>query len=182
MTLNLPKHLHPFRLATRARAGAFLLAIAPWSCAPSDHAQSQPPSESQGRASAQQAVPSVESPHSGINPRLIEILADHDSRYKIAGQEKPVITLTAGQEIRLRITAVKAKNRNRDGSVHGFTLLRSKDRTPVPGWDFLLMPGVQDFLVTAPAETGDYQVVCTVICSSGHEQMNMKIIIVSKGG
>ena len=182
MTPSLHKHSQTFRLATRARAGAFLLAIAAWFCAPPVHAQAQPQSELQDHASAQQAVPSVESPHSGTEPRLIEILADHDSRYKIAGQEKPVITLTAGQEVRLRITAVKAKNRNRDGSIHGFTLLRSKDRTPVPGWDFLLMPGVQDFLVTAPAEPGDYQVVCTVICSSGHEQMNMKIIVVSKGG
>jgi heme/copper-type cytochrome/quinol oxidase subunit 2 len=121
-------------------------------------------------------------PQTQAEPLLIEILADHDSRYKITGQEKPVITLSPGQEVRLRITAVKAKNRNRDGSIHGFTLLRSKDRTPVPGWDFLLMPGVQDFLVTAPAEPGDYVVVCTVICSSGHEQMNMKVVVVSKGG
>jgi hypothetical protein len=115
-------------------------------------------------------------------PRLIEILADRDSRFKVSGQEKPVITLTTGQEIRLRITAVKAKNRNRDGSIHGFTLLHAKDRAVVPGWDFLLQPGVQEFLVTAPAEPGEYQVVCTVICSSGHEQMNMKVIVVSNGG
>jgi heme/copper-type cytochrome/quinol oxidase subunit 2 len=115
-------------------------------------------------------------------PRLIEILADHDSRFKVSGQEKSVINLTAGEEIRLRITAVKAKNRNRDGSIHGFTLLHAKNRVVVPGWDFLLQPGVQEFLVTAPAEPGEYQVVCTVICSSGHEQMNMKVFVVSKGG
>ena len=115
-------------------------------------------------------------------PRLIEILADHDSRYKIGGQTNPAITLKAGEEIRLRITAIKAKNKNRDGAVHGFTLLHAKDRTPVDGWDFMLMPGVQEFMVKAPADPGDYLVVCTVICSSGHEQMNMKVIVVPNGG
>jgi methionine-rich copper-binding protein CopC len=115
-------------------------------------------------------------------PRLIEILADHNSRYKVTGLDKPEITLTAGEEVRLRITAIKAKNRNRDGSVHGFTLIRAKGRTLVPGWDFLLMPGLQEFVVTAPLETGEYEVVCTVICGSGHEQMNMKVVVVGKGG
>ena len=174
MTPSPPTHSQAVRLAARALTGTLLLATAIWYCAAAVHAQAQAPSESKDHPSVQQTVPLVGSPHSGPEPQLIEILADRDSRYKIAGQDKPVITLTAGQEVRLRITAVKAKNRNRDGSIHGFTLLRSKDRTPVPGWDFLLMPGVQDFLVTAPAEPGDYQVVCTVICSSGHEQMNMK--------
>lgn len=105
------------------------------------------------------------------------MLADHDSRYKLDGHASPVITLTAGESVRLRITAVKAKNKNRDGAVHGFTLLHAKDRTPVPGWDFMLMPGVQEFQATAP-DPGEYLVVCTVICSSGHEQMNLKVIVV----
>jgi len=137
------------------------------------------PGARQAAAESGRALPAAQAES---QPRLIEILADHDSRYKVTGQDNPTITLKSGEEIRLRITAVKAKNRNRDGSIHGFTLLRSKDRTPVTGWDFLLMPGVQDFVVTAPAEAGDYQVVCTVICSSGHEQMNMKVIVVPKGG
>jgi hypothetical protein len=127
-------------------------------------------------------VAAILPPRAHAQPRLIEILADHNSRYKIMGQDKPEITLAAGEEIRLRITAIKAKNRNRDGSVHGFTLIRAKGRTLVPGWDFLLMPGLQEFLVTAPDEPGDYEVVCTVICSSGHEQMNMKVVVVAKGG
>jgi hypothetical protein len=108
---------------------------------------------------------------------LIEILADHDSRYKIAGQDKPVITVTAGEAIRLRITAIKAKNHARDGSIHGFALLRASDRVPVPGWDLLLKPGTQEFSLTAPDEPGEYLVVCTVICSANHEQMTMKFIV-----
>lgn len=136
------------------------------------------PLKAQGTKPAPSATNSV----SPAEPRLIEVLADHDSRYKIAGQDKPSITLTAGEPVRLRITAVKAKNKNRDGAVHGFTLLRAKERTPVEGWDFELMPGIQEFEVTAPKEPGEYVVVCTVICSSGHEQMNMKVTVVPNGG
>jgi heme/copper-type cytochrome/quinol oxidase subunit 2 len=110
-------------------------------------------------------------------PRVIEVLADHDSRYKIAGQKQPVIAVKAGESITLRISANKAKSRNRDGSIHGFTLLRAKDRQPVDGWDLLLKPGTQDFTLTAPREAGEYVVICTVICSHDHEQMNMKFLV-----
>jgi heme/copper-type cytochrome/quinol oxidase subunit 2 len=110
-------------------------------------------------------------------PRVIEVIAGHDSRYKIQGMSKPSITVTANERILLRVTAIRAKQSNRDGSIHGFSLLRPKDHQPVPGWELLLKPGVQEFPLTAPAESGEYQVVCTVICSEGHEQMNMKFIV-----
>jgi heme/copper-type cytochrome/quinol oxidase subunit 2 len=109
--------------------------------------------------------------------RVIAILADHDSRYKIAGQKQPEITVRAGEPITLRITAKKAKNLNRDGSIHGFSLLRAKDRKPVAEWDFLLKPGVQEFSLAAPHEAGEYVVVCTVICSQDHEGMNMRFVV-----
>jgi hypothetical protein len=110
-------------------------------------------------------------------PRVIEVLADHDSRYKIQGQKQPVITAKAGEGLTLRITAIKAKNHNRDGSVHGLALLRASDRKLVPGWDLLLKPGIQEFNLTAPSEPGEYIVICTVICSQGHEEMTMKFIV-----
>lgn len=109
--------------------------------------------------------------------RVVEVLADHDSRFRVEGQKQPVIKLKAGEKIALRITAKKAKNVNRDGAIHGFTLLRAKDRSPVPEWDFELKPGVQEFDVTAPSEPGEYIVVCTVICSEEHEGMNMKVVV-----
>lgn len=108
--------------------------------------------------------------------RVIEVIAGHDSRYKIPGQDKPVITVQAGEAVHLKITAIKAKNRNRDGSVHGFELL-GPDHKRVPGWDLLLKPGVQEFDLKAPEQPGEYLVVCTVICSSRHEQMTMKFIV-----
>jgi plastocyanin len=109
--------------------------------------------------------------------RVIEILADHDSRYKIQGQKQASVTVKAGELITLRITAKKAKNLNRDGSIHGFSLLRAKDRQPVPDWDFLLKPGTQEFTLAAPNEPGEYIVVCTVICSHDHEGMSMRFVV-----
>ena len=108
--------------------------------------------------------------------RVIEITADKDSRYKVAGQTKPVVTLKAGEKVTLRIIAHRAKTWNRDGSIHGFAMLR-KDGSEVPGWNQFLKEGVNEFQLTAPKETGDYIVVCTVVCSQGHEGMNMKIVV-----
>lgn len=111
------------------------------------------------------------------SPRIIEILADKDSRYKIAGQKTPEISVKPGEQVLLRITARKAKSWNRDGSIHGFSLLRAKDRSKVPDWDLLLKPGAQEFSMTAPQEPGEYVVVCTVICSQDHEGMFMKFVV-----
>jgi len=108
---------------------------------------------------------------------VIDLVADSDSRYKIAGERTPEITVKAGEQLLLRVTARRGKSWNRDGSVHGFTLLRAKDRTPVEGWSLLFKPGRQEFHLTAPAEPGEYQVVCTVICSEDHEGMHMKFTV-----
>ena len=125
------------------------------------------------------ALPGIGARGQGPPPagRVIAVLADHDSRYKIPGEKQPIITVKAGEPITLRITAKKAKNVNRDGAIHGFTLLRAKDRSPVDGWDFMLKPGIQEFSVPAPDEPGEYVVVCTVICSQDHEGMNMKFVV-----
>jgi heme/copper-type cytochrome/quinol oxidase subunit 2 len=110
-------------------------------------------------------------------PHVIELLADSDSRYKIAGERTPEITVKASEQVLLRVTARRGKSWNRDGSIHGFSLLRAKDRTKVEGWDLLFKPGKQEFQLTAPTEPGEYVVVCTVICSEDHEGMHMKFIV-----
>lgn len=109
--------------------------------------------------------------------RTIEIVADKDSRYKIAGQHTPIITLKAGEQVVLRFTAIRAKTWNRDGSIHGFALLRASDHSKVPGWNLLLQPGIQEFTLTVPAEPGEYVALCTVICSDDHDGMNMKVVV-----
>lgn len=108
---------------------------------------------------------------------VIEVLADSDSRYKIAGQRTPEITVKTGERVILRVTARRGKSWNRDGSIHGFSLLRVKERTRVEGWDLLFKPGKQEFELTAPSEAGEYVVVCTVICSEDHEGMHMKFTV-----
>ncbi|MBZ5651874.1 MAG: hypothetical protein LAO18_15475 [Acidobacteriia bacterium] len=113
-----------------------------------------------------------------VEVHVIEVVADKDSRYKSPDGGKPEITLKAGEQVLLRVSARKAKSWNRDGSIHGFTLLRAVDRTKVPGWNLLLRPGQQEFQLTAPADPGEYVVVCTVICSEDHEGMNMKVLVV----
>jgi len=109
--------------------------------------------------------------------RVIEILADKDSHFKIAGMSRPEITVKAGEPLLLRINARKGKTWNRDGTVHGFTLLRAKDHSKVTGWNLELKPGTQEFSLTAPAEPGEYEVLCTVICSEDHEGMRMKFVV-----
>ena len=108
--------------------------------------------------------------------RTIELAADKDSRYRMGGQTNPVLRIAGGEPVLLRITAHRAKTWNRDGSIHGFALLRS-DGSKVDGWNLLLKEGVNEFQLTAPTEAGEYNVVCTVICSMGHEQMHMKVIV-----
>ena len=109
---------------------------------------------------------------------VVEIVADKDSRYKSPDGGKLEIILKAGEQVLLRVSARKAKSWNRDGSIHGFTLLRAGDRTKVQGWNLLLRPGQQEFQLTAPSEPGEYVVVCTVICSADHEGMNMRLLVV----
>lgn len=108
---------------------------------------------------------------------VIEVLADKDSRYKMPGQKRAEITVKAGEPLLLRIEARKGKTWNRDGAIHGFTLLHAKDHAKVPGWNFELKPGMQEFRLAAPTEPGEYEVVCTVICSDDHEGMSMRFIV-----
>ena len=116
-------------------------------------------------------------PRASAQARVVELIADSDSRYKIAGQRTPEITVKAGEPVLLRVTAHRGKSWNRDGSIHGFSLLRARDRSKVDGWDLLLRPGMQEFRLTVPNEPGAYEVVCTVICSEDHEGMHMKFTV-----
>jgi heme/copper-type cytochrome/quinol oxidase subunit 2 len=109
---------------------------------------------------------------------VIEVVADKDSRYKVVGQSRAEITVRAREPILLRIEARPGKTWNRDGTVHGFTLMRTKDHAKVPGWNLDLRPGRQEFALIAPPDPGEYQVVCTVICSDDHESMHMRFLVV----
>jgi len=120
----------------------------------------------------------VMSPKAWGQPHVVQVLADKGSHFRVPGQGKAEIVLKAGEPVLLRIEAQKSKTWNRDGVVHGFTVLRAKDRAKVPDWDLELRPGTQEFTLTAPKEPGEYEVLCTVICSGDHEGMRMKLVVV----
>ncbi len=72
---------------------------------------------------------------SAVEPRIIELTADEDSRYRHGGKIAPTIEVFAGEALILRITAVRAMEVARDGSVHGLALL-DKHSDTVPRWRF----------------------------------------------
>jgi hypothetical protein len=109
-------------------------------------------------------------------PRIIELTADKDSRYRQGSKVAPTIEVSPGENLILRITAIRAKEVARDGSVHGLALL-DKDENVVPGWRFYLHPGMQDLQVTAPLQPGRYTAVCVVICSDMHDGMGFSVIV-----
>jgi len=113
-------------------------------------------------------------------PRVIELTADKDSRYRQRGKVAPTIEVLPGEHLLLRITAIKAKQVARDGSVHGLALL-DKNENAVPGWRFYLHPGVQDLEVAAPTQPGRYMAVCVVICSDMHEDMGFTLVVLQPG-
>jgi len=111
-----------------------------------------------------------------VSPRVIELTADHDSRYRSQGKVSPTIEAMPGEALILRITASRAKQVARDGSVHGLVLL-NQNLDAVPGWRFYLHPGVQELAVKAPDQPGRYTAVCTVICSDMHDGMTFSLVV-----
>jgi heme/copper-type cytochrome/quinol oxidase subunit 2 len=107
----------------------------------------------------------------GGGPRVINVTADKDNRFKVPGQTNPVITVKANEVVRLRITAHKATEWDKDGTVHSFTIKELKDQ----GWDLRLKEGVQEFTLAAPSDPGEYLIECTVKCGDGHDDMKMKM-------
>ena len=112
-------------------------------------------------------------PSGGGSPRVIEVIADRDNRFKVPGQKNPIITVKAKEVIRLRITSRKGTEWEKDGAVHSFTIVPLKDE----GWDLRLKEGTQEFTLVAPTEPGDYVVECAVMCGKGHNEMKMKLVV-----
>jgi hypothetical protein len=108
--------------------------------------------------------------------RVIELTADKDSRYRQSGKVARTIEAFAGEPLVLRVTAVRARETARDGSVHGLALLDQNSHA-VPGWRFFFQPGTQEVRVTAPMQPGRYTAVCTVICSDAHEGMSFTLVV-----
>jgi heme/copper-type cytochrome/quinol oxidase subunit 2 len=107
-------------------------------------------------------------------PRVIEVIADKDNKFKVPGKKDPVITMKAGEVATLKITARKGEEMDmKDNAVHSFTIVSLKG---TGSWDFRLKEGVNTFNVVAP-DPGEYKIECAVKCGKGHDDMNMKLVV-----
>ena len=107
-------------------------------------------------------------------PKVWEVVAAKDNTFSVVGQKKAVITVKPGQVVRLKVTGQKGKEFEKDGSVHSLTINDLKDQ----GWDLRVKEGVNDFTVVAPATPGEYEIICSVKCGQGHDDMKMKLVVV----
>jgi heme/copper-type cytochrome/quinol oxidase subunit 2 len=103
-----------------------------------------------------------------VQPRVIELTADKDNTFKPKS-----ITVKAGEKFILRVTSHFGGEQSRDGYQHSITIKKLKSQ----GWDLYLKEGTQDFPVTAPTESGTYEIICNVKCGKGHDDMKMKLIV-----
>lgn len=104
--------------------------------------------------------------------RTVEIIADKDNTFKLAGGNGP-LTLKAGEVVTFKITSLFGGEKARDGAVHSFVVRSLRDK----GWSVRLKEGVQEFTLTAPS-AGKYLIECTVECGKGHDSMNMQMVVV----
>ncbi len=105
-------------------------------------------------------------------PKVLEVIAAKDATFKVVGQKKAVITLKAGQVIKIRVIGEKGPEFDKNGSVHSFTVNDLKDQ----GWDLQVKEGVNEFTLVAPSP-GEYEIICAVKCGQGHDDMKMKLVV-----
>lgn len=106
-------------------------------------------------------------------PKVWEVIAGKDATFSVVGQKKPVITVKAGQVIKVKVIGQKGPEFDQNGSVHSFTINDLKDQ----GWDVQVKEGVNQFTLVAPGAPGEYEIICAVKCGQGHDDMKMKLVV-----
>ena len=108
-------------------------------------------------------------------PRVIQLTADKDNKFKVPGQKQPVITVKAKEVIKFKVTAHRGTETDPKypGCAHSFTIKELKSQ----GWDVCLKEGMNEFVLVAPSKPGDYSIECMSKCGAGHDDMNMKMIV-----
>ena len=106
-------------------------------------------------------------------PKVWEVVADKDNTFKVVGSKKAVITVKAGQVVKIKVTGHKGQEWDKNGSVHSFTINDLKDQ----GWDAPIKEGVNELTLVAPAP-GEYEIICAVKCGQGHDDMKMKLVVI----
>ena len=108
-------------------------------------------------------------------PRVIQLTADKDNKFKVPGQKQPVITVKAKEVIKFKVTAHRGTETDPKypGCAHSFTIKELKNQ----GWDVCLKEGMNEFVLVAPSKPGEYSIECMSKCGKGHDDMNMKMIV-----
>lgn len=118
-------------------------------------------------------VLSVSHQATAADAKVWHVFATKDQEFKVEGEKKPVITVKAGEDVHLIITAEKGPVSAKDGSVHSFTIKSLANQ----GWDLRLKPGTQEYTLKAPSKPGEYVVECTVLCGPHHADQRMKLVV-----
>jgi heme/copper-type cytochrome/quinol oxidase subunit 2 len=108
----------------------------------------------------------------GVAPRIVELLADKDNKFKLPDGSSGPLVLKSGEVIRFKVKNFFGGEKARDGAVHSFVVRKLRDK----GWSVRMKEGVEEFTLTAPAP-GNYLIECTVECGPGHDNMNMKMVV-----
>ena len=106
-------------------------------------------------------------------PRIVELIADKDNKWKLADGQKGPVLLKSGETVTFRIKSLFGGEKARDGAVHSFVVRKLREK----GWSVRLKEGVQEITLTAPPP-GNYLIECTVECGPGHDDMNIKMVVV----
>jgi hypothetical protein len=119
------------------------------------------------------AVPSLYT--QAQEPRVIQLTADHDNKFKVPGQKQPVITVKAKEVIKFRVMSHKGTETDPKypGCGHTFSNKELKDQ----GWDVCLKEGMNEFVLVAPSKAGDYKIECLSKCGKGHDDMALKMTV-----
>lgn len=108
-------------------------------------------------------------------PRVIQLTADKDNKFKVAGLKDPAITVKVNEPVKFRVTAHKGTETDpqHPGCIHTFTVKELKDQ----GWDVCLKEGMNEFVLVAPGQPGEFKIECMSKCGKGHDDMGMKLSV-----
>ena len=106
-------------------------------------------------------------------PKVWEVIAAKDNTFRVVGQKKAVITVKAGQVVKVKVIGEKGQEWDKNGAVHSFTVNDLKDQ----GWDAQIKEGVNQLTLVAPSTPGQYEIICAVKCGEGHDDMKMTLVV-----
>jgi heme/copper-type cytochrome/quinol oxidase subunit 2 len=108
-------------------------------------------------------------------PRLIEITAAHDNKFKVKGQKDNTITVKPNEVLRFKVKSEYGDEKDPDwpNCAHSFSLKGYEEQ----GWNVCLPEGTTEFVLVAPSDPGKYKIECLAKCGKGHDDMFMMMVV-----